>query len=472
MRLTIIFTLIACLFCACSPEKNAGIISFGKISRAPTLENPQEVVIATYAGPHTYYLNADNQYAGLEYDLAESFSKTFAPEYKVKFIVAKNAAEITSLLRSGKADIAAASLPLSYATQRHFQAARPYLKVKPMLVYNDDVSKKPKDISSLTSQRLAVANGSGFESYLQKLKLNYPQLNWQKDQRKPEMLLTDVANGKLSYTIANSHLVSLMQNFYPNLQEAYAVGNTEQLAWTFAPEADHRLKTKVNLFFEKIDHNGQLRNLIDRHYGHAERLSEIDIRYFLAKVDETLPEYKAIFQKAGKATGINWRLLAALSYRESHWDPENTSPTKVRGLMMLTENTASALGVTNRLDPEQSIPAAAKYILRLKARFPSTIHDQDRTYFALAAYNIGYAHVQDARILAKRLKLNPDTWVDVKKTLVLLNNPKYYNSVKYGYASGGAPVILVETVRSYQHILEKYQPSRAQIQSGFFIAAR
>jgi membrane-bound lytic murein transglycosylase F len=77
---------------------------------------------------------------------------------------------------------------------------------------------------------------------------------------------------------------------------------------------------------------------------------------------------------------------------------------------------------------------------------------------ALAAYNIGYAHLEDARVLAKRQGLNPDSWADVKKTLVMLKNPEYYTTLKYGYASGGAPVIFVESVRSYQRILEKYQP--------------
>ncbi|OYY03758.1 MAG: lytic transglycosylase F, partial [Mehylophilales bacterium 35-46-6] len=158
-------------------------------------------------------------------------------------------------------------------------------------------------------------------------------------------------------------------------------------------------------------------------------------------------------------TGLDWRLLAAVSYRESHWDTFNTSPTNVRGLMMLTEATADQMGVTDRLDPKQSIPAGAKYLLKLRDTVPERIPEPDRTYMALAAYNIGYAHVEDARVLAKRLSLNPDSWADVKKTLVLLKNPEYYTTLKYGYASGGAPVIFVESVRSYQRILEKYQNS-------------
>jgi membrane-bound lytic murein transglycosylase F len=184
----------------------------------------------------------------------------------------------------------------------------------------------------------------------------------------------------------------------------------------------------------------------------------MDITTFLKRSNTLLPKYIHLFKQAQDVTGLDWRLLAAVSYRESHWDTFNTSPTNVRGLMMLTESTADLMGVTDRLDPKQSIPAGAKYIMKLKDTIPERIPEPDRTYMALAAYNIGYAHLEDARVLAKRLGLNPDSWADIKKTLVLLKNPDYYTTLKYGYASGGAPVVFVESVRSYQRILEKYQP--------------
>lgn len=222
--------------------------------------------------------------------------------------------------------------------------------------------------------------------------------------------------------------------------------------------ADPVLVKNVNTFFSKIKKNGSLRNLLDRYYGHNERLNTMDITTFLKRSNTLLPKYIHLFKQAQDVTGLDWRLLAAVSYRESHWDTFNTSPTNVRGLMMLTESTADLMGVTDRLDPKQSIPAGAKYIMKLKDTIPERIPEPDRTYMALAAYNIGYAHLEDARVLAKRLGLNPDSWADIKKTLVLLKNPDYYTTLKYGYASGGAPVVFVESVRSYQRILEKYQP--------------
>lgn len=473
MRLTIIFTIFIFLLTACSKEQVESVMVFGKVQRAPTVQHPQEVVVVTYSGSDTYYLNADNQYTGLEHDLAQLFSSKYAPEYKVKFLVVDHISEVLPALAQGKADIAAAALPVSTLKAQQFSTAPAYYETQPLLVYNKSLNEKPAKLHLPSEKKLAVSKDAGLKDDLNILSVKNPELTWFEDQNNnPETLLSEVANGHLDYTVANSHLVNLMQNFYPDLQEAFPIGKPEKIAWALGNNIDARLQKKIDQFFVSIKKDGQLRNLLDRHYGHTERLAENDITHFLTLAETELPKYKHLFKKAAAETGLNWRLLAALSYRESHWDANNTSPTNVRGLMMLTENTAEAMGVTDRLDPTQSIPAGAKYILELKSLFPKTIPDQDRTYFALAAYNIGFSHVQDARTLAKRLKLNPDSWSDIKRTLVLLSDPTYYNTVKNGYASGGAPVILVETVRSYQNILEKYQPSKMQMLSRYFTAAK
>ena len=299
----------------------------------------------------------------------------------------------------------------------------------------------------------------------------YDWLKWQSaDRTNTESLLEEVADGLLDYTIADSHLAGLMQNYYPNLSVAMPIGPKDKIAWAMSKNSDPKMLAKINAFFSQIKADGTLRNLLDRYYGHNQRLNTLDVTTFLKRTNTLLPKYIHLFKQAQELTGIDWRLLAAVSYRESHWDTYNTSPTNVRGLMMLTEGTADLMGVTDRLDPKQSIPAGAKYLLKLIETVPARIPEPDRTYMALASYNIGYAHVEDARVLAKRLGLNPDSWADVKKTLVLLKNPEYYSTLKYGYASGGAPVIFVESVRSYQRILEKHQPGHNSELDKFKIA--
>ena len=123
--------------------------------------------------------------------------------------------------------------------------------------------------------------------------------------------------------------------------------------------------------------------------------------------------------------------------------------------MMLTHNTAKELGVKDRLDPKQAIPASASYLTKLRNRLPEEIHEPDRTWYAMAAYNIGYAHLLDARKLATKLGKDPLRWADLKTILPLLSDKRYYPKLKYGYARGTEPVRYVHRIRDYQDVLEK-----------------
>jgi membrane-bound lytic murein transglycosylase F len=420
----------------------------------------KELIFVTHNGPTTYFMNGDNAFSGIEYDLATLFVKDFAPEYQIKFLLVPSISDVIPTLLKGKANIAAANLTVTRLRQQLVQFSKPYQETQQQLVYNNEVGDKPKNIAAIVGRKIAVPAGSSFAERLSLMQEKEPSLYWHAlKQTNSETLLDEVATGILDFTVADSYLVAMMQNYYPNLEVAMPLGDTEKIAWALAKNADPALVKKVNMFFNKIKKDGTLHNLLDRYYGNSKRLNTLDITNFMKLTDTLLPKYRNIFKQAQEVTGIDWRLLAAVSYRESHWDTYSTSPTNVRGLMMLTESTADLMGVTDRLDPKQSIPAGAKYIVKMIEAVPERVPEPDRTYMALAAYNIGYAHVEDARILAKRLKLNPDRWADVKKTLVLLNNPEYYLDAKYGYASGGAPVIFVESIRSYQRILERYQAS-------------
>lgn len=431
------------------------------LNSAPNIDpNKKEIVFVTHNGPSTYYLDNENQPAGMEYDLAALFVKEYFPGYELRFLLVNSISDVIPSLLKGKAHIAAANLSITNMRKRLVLFSKPYQETQQQLIFNSEVNKKPKDITDLYNKKIAVPKGTSYAERLAQMQKEHPALKWTSDsQTNTESLLEEVADGLLDFTVADSHLAALMQNYYPNLDVAMPIGSTENIAWAISKNSDPQMLIKINAFISKIDQDGTLRNLLDRYYGHNKRLNTLDVTTFLERSNTVLPKYIHLFKQAQDITGFDWRFLAAVSYRESHWDTYNTSPTNVRGLMMLTESTADLMGVTDRLDPKQSIPAGAKYLLKLRDTVPERIAEPDRTYMALAAYNIGYAHVEDARVLAKRLKLNPDSWADVKKTLVLLKDPNYYSTLKYGYASGGAPVIFVESVRSYQRILERYQPS-------------
>ena len=422
--------------------------------------------------PNTYYVDGNNEFAGLEYDLAKLFVQELDDGTQLKFIVENHIDQILPNLLNGRADIAAADISVTAARKTRIDFTTPYQDVQQQVIYNKDLDKKPpKNIKELIGKNITVPAGTSFAERLSKLHADQPSLFWEeRTNANSEKLLIELASGELEYTIADSHLVAILQNYYPSLGVAFAIGEPEKIAWAFSKNSNPQLLAKADAFFKKIKNNGTLRNLIDRYHGNAKRLNQLDIKTFLMNSNKLLPKYKHLFKQAQEITGIDWRLLAAISYQESHWDTFNTSPTNVRGLMMLTEATADRMGVTDRLDPKQSIPAGAKYINLMVDTVPERVPEPDRTYMALASYNIGYAHVEDARVLAQRLKLNPDSWADVKKTLVMLNNPDYYVNAKYGYCSGGAPVIFVESIRSYHNILLRYQPAHNAGDNDFKIA--
>ena len=246
-----------------------------------------------------------------------------------------------------------------------------------------------------------------------------------------------------------------MRNYFPELNTGISLHTPSNMAWAITADGDSELLDEVNLFFSGIEHDGTLRSLIDRYYGYNERLGTVDTATFISHSRNRLPHFRQWFADAADLTGLDWRLLAALAYRESRWDPNATSFTHVRGMMMLTEETADRMGVENRLDARSSIMAGGRYLQLLKEQLPLRIPEQDRLWLALAAYNQGMGHLEDARILAVQGGLNADLWTDVKRTLPLLSRSAYSDKTKHGKARGGEAVIHVETVRLYYDMLKR-----------------
>jgi membrane-bound lytic murein transglycosylase F len=431
----------------------------------PPVKDSKELVVVTSNGPNTYYLEDEDRYAGFEYDLARAFAKFLGSDYRVRFVVHEKLSNVLTSLIDGKGHIAAANLSITPERERFVKFGPPYLDVQQHVVFNSETQNAPETVADLVGKHIEVPLGSSYAERLQRISEQHPTLGWHANKRaNTEELVEQVCAGTLDYTVADDLMASLLQNYYPNLGLGFALGEAERLAWAFPRDGDPWLYQQSIAFFEKIKANGELKKLVDRYYGHIDRLNPADVTKFLGMMRTTLPKYARLFKQAQEVTGLDWRLIAAISYQESHWDQNNTSPTNVRGLMMLTEQTADSMGVTDRLDPKQSVMGGSQYLIQLKERLSGKIEEPDRTWMTLAAYNIGLSHLEDARILTQRLGRNPNNWSDVKATLPLLNKAQYYSSLKSGYASGGAPVIFVESIRTYHSILTRYMP---EYQPGF-----
>jgi membrane-bound lytic murein transglycosylase F len=408
-----------------------------------------ELVVLTRNSPTTYYEGPEGP-TGLEYDLASLFAARLG--VRLRMVVPRNFAEIFNLVATRRFHFAAAGLTVTEERQSQVRFGPSYQTITSQLVYRSG-NGRPMDLNRLNG-RLEVVAGSSHVELLRALRLEFPELSWYENGRmESEELLSRVWDKTIDYTIADSNELGINQRFYPELRVAMDVSDPQQLAWAFPIYEDTTLYDEAVAFFEEIIANGQLRQLLDRHYGHVEQLDYVGTRRYMRHIEERLPEFRQLFEAAAEATGQDWRLLAAMGYQESHWDPEARSPTGVRGIMMLTLNTMRQLGLDNRLDPEQSITGGARYFRDIKDRLPERISEPDRSWLALAAYNVGMGHLEDARVLAERNGGNPDKWVSVKRFLPLLSEKKWYENTRYGYARGREPVQYVENIRSYFDIL-------------------
>ena len=439
------------------------LLLFSACEKAPeqvTLRDPLDRIqergtlrVVTRNAPTTWFIDREGKDAGPEYDLARSFADALAVE--LELIPAENPEEILAVLQQGDADIAAAGLTATEARQRRFDSSPAYQTVRQQVVCRRG-GKRAKRVAELHNVELAVPRGSSYVDTLRSLQIQNPRLSWQEtDDEDTEALLERVWRRELDCTIADSNIVAINRRYYPELVVTFDISDDQQLVWYMARPSGG-LGDAVAAWLEEIRGNGEVDAILERYYGFAELFNYVDVRKFLKRIERRLPKFRSMFEAAAEETGLHWTLLAAQSYQESHWDPRARSPTGVRGIMMLTLTTAREMGVTSRLDPAQSIEAGARYLARLRDRLPEEIYEPDRTWIALAAYNVGMGHVRDAFTLAKRLDKVPWVWKDLKTVLPLLARKKYYKTLRYGYARGWEPVRYVDNIRNYEEMLVQH----------------
>ncbi|AUC87383.1 membrane-bound lytic murein transglycosylase MltF [Alteromonas sp. MB-3u-76] len=285
--------------------------------------------------------------------------------------------------------------------------------------------------------------------------MQYPNLSWvESASLTTEQILYKVWQREIDYSIADSNIVDLNRRYFPELIAPFNLARSENLAWMLNTSS-RALAEAVNEWFLDYQETGRLDSTLDQYYGFFEVFDYVDTRTFIRHVDERFPEFRQYFSDAAKKYNLPFHLLAAQAYQESHWLADAVSPTGVRGIMMLTQKTAKEVGVSNRLDPKQSIFGGARYLSKIRThRFVDEVEEPDRTWLALAAYNVGRAHLHDAQTLARQLNLNPHKWADMKQVLPLLSDRRYYKDLRYGYARGTEPVRYVQRIREYHHIIE------------------
>ena len=417
-----------------------------------------ELRVLTRNAPTTYYQGKDGL-AGFEYDLVKAFAESI--KVSPKFIIKDNTSEILQALENGEADIAAAGLTQTQSRKNKYAYGPVYQEIEQQLVCRRG-GKIPKTIDELIGLELWVSASSSYVESLKKFKQTLPELTWvETTGYDTEQLLEQVWLKKLPCTIADSNIVSINRRYYPQLVVAFNFDRPESLSWLIEGKAND-LQKELNDWFLLYKESGELDATIERYYGFVDLFNYVDLQSFKKSIDKRLPQYKQHFQLAAQKHNLSWTLLAAQSYQESHWRSRAKSPTGVRGMMMLTLATARDLGIKNRIDAKNSILGGAKYMQGLNQRIPEDVPEPDRTWFALAAYNVGMGHIYDARILARELNKDPTKWHDLIDVLPLLSQKKYYKKLKYGYARGNEPVNYVQRIRHFHDVLEREIASQLQ----------
>jgi len=422
----------------------------------PPPETSGELWVGTRNSPTSYYIAANGEPAGFEHDLILSFSRS--QNWTLKWTEKNRPEALFELLDSHHIHLAAAALPRAVVKDRHLIAG-PVLFETPIHIVYRTSDRRPRNMAELSGKKLALIIGSGHTPILMRQKRKHPDLAWAALENVwPEELLAQLQAGKYDAVVINGMDFDPMRNVYPDLAVAFDIGDTQKIVWALPTRSSQALRNALARFVEQAKKDGSIKRIHERYFGHVRRLDSSDILGILQRRPQRLPALRQHFHEAQTLTGIDWRLLAAIGYQESQWNSYATSPTGVRGLMMLTGQTADRMGVKDRLNARQSILGGARYLALMKDSLPARIPEPDRTWLALAAYNQGQGHMEDARRIAQARGGSPDSWADVKEALPYLSRGTYSKAMKYGYARGGEALHFAENIRNYYDILLRLEP--------------
>jgi membrane-bound lytic murein transglycosylase F len=438
--------VLGCLLLCVTPF---ALTSSGIPSLLDRVINSGSLSIISSNGPLTYY-EGPFGYTGFEYELTEAFADHLGVALKIRDRSTFN--DMLVSIKANKGHFAANNLSITPERQQSLNFSVPYMQVKQHVIYRRG-SERPQTIEDLLDLDIVVIANSSHAEFLRSLKETFPTLHWREiDEVEPLDLLENIHSGRADITIVDSTFYTVNRNIYPKARRAFDLHEEKNIAWAFPKSQDNSLYNAANEFLVEYRDNGELKKLREKYFANK-RLDEGGALTFSKHIYQRLPKWEQYFKESAAEFDLDWLFIAAISYQESHWNARARSYTGVRGLMMLTQQTAKGLGIENRLDPEQSIYGGAKYFTQQVNRLPDRIKNPDRLWMALASYNVGYGHLEDARAITESQGGNPDLWSDVKKRLPLLSQKKYYKKTNHGYARGWEPVQYVERIRNYHEIL-------------------
>jgi membrane-bound lytic murein transglycosylase F len=436
--LLIFVVLSIALFCSCT-----------KKSALERIREDGQITMITRNNAHCYYIYRDEP-MGFEYDLAKAFSNYLGVKLKV---ITPHWERLLDMVNRGDGDFIAASLTITPSREELVNFSDEYLAIQQQAIIHKS-NYEIQRIEDLAGKTVHVRRATSYEERLHELKGEGLDLTIEPHVDVPtEELIRMVAEKQIEVTIADSHIALLNRRYYPDVKIAFPIEEPQSLGWA-VKKGEAELKKEVNEFFKRIKKDGTFAKIYEKYFANVEIFDYVDLKKYYQRLNTRLPRYEDIIKNAAQRHGFDWRLIAATVYQESHFNPRARSYTGVRGMMQLTLETAKDMGITNRLDPTQSIMGGVKYLRKLYDRYED-VKEPDRILISLASYNVGHGHILDAQTIARQRNLNPNSWSSLEKVLPLLRYPKYYKKTKNGYCRGTEPVRYVNRILTYYDILKR-----------------
>ena len=387
---------------------------------------------------------------GYEYELLLDLGKELGVE--IEFVVASGFDEAFGKLEDGRVDLIAMNVQQNEERESFVTFTESLGAMSTVLVGREKLTSW----DSLGSDTVYVRKGAVYKSQLELLKdslhLDFSILEVQDHE---EILLDRVYDQEVRWTVAEKNVAQTNATYYDELQLGLEVSKEEPVTWAMRSSSPELLQAVNNWLVEKkkvFIPRTHARYFLDSKNQYARSTST-----FSSLGGDRISVYDEIIQENAQTLGWDWRLLAALVYKESRFDTTALSYAGAQGLLQLMPVTVERFGVTNPNDPEESLKGGVKYLQYLDKfwmeRVPET---NERIKFILASYTIGQGHVEDAWRLTLKYRKNTQSWQEVSNFLSLKSDPKYYRDavVKSGYAKGH---IAVKYVRDVLALFQSYK---------------
>lgn len=407
-----------------------------------------ELRYGTRASLLSYFIVGE-EIVGYEYQLLKAFCNENGLTLKTE--VYPNNGEMFKDLQSGKIDVAGGHLSATKSRAKLFAFSAPISETATSLVTHYNY-RKQTDIKDFEDTKGQLIANSSYEELLQKLDFQ-PQNIETIENISLFDLVRKINKQEIDFTFADSEIIDIYQYFIPGLYQPIQLSEKEDVVFILNRVRVDTLKAGLDQSILQANENGLLEKFKSDVMIHIPNIDIADTVTFFDKLQTTWPKVKDLIDSVATENDFDTALLAAISYQESHWNPDAVSISGVKGLMMLTESTAEEMNVSDRTDAKESLTGGIKYFRYMRDKIPDRITEPDKTLFALAAYNIGYGHLEDARILTQKAGKDPDQWKEVEPFLEKLNNPMLEHELNYGNANGKTAVLYVNNIMTYKQLM-------------------